>query len=102
MKNIDQLLEKLTDIIKQLKRYAPLLFCGLLVLLYGFLFYRIHVLDHAAPSASTTTQAKAAQVPRIDPDVVKQLKNLQDNSVSVKALFDQARSNPFQEEQPQP
>jgi hypothetical protein len=34
--------------------------------------------------------------PRIDQDVVSQLQQLQDNSVSVQALFNQGRTNPFQ------
>ena len=98
MNDIKKLSEQLTDTIKKFKSYLPILFVVMLGLVYGFMIYRINVLNQAEPTAGlASTQAKTAQVPRIDPRVVSQLQNLQDNSVSVKSLFDQARSNPFQE-----
>lgn len=98
MKNLNNLSEKFISQTKRLKHYLPILFCLLLVLVYGFIAYRSNVLNQAEPTAGAATlQARTSQVPRIDPTVVSQLQNLQDNSVSVKALFDQARSNPFQE-----
>jgi hypothetical protein len=90
--------EKLSDIFHKVGRYRIFLFFLLLAAVYGFLFYRIGALNNAEPDpASLTAQNQTAQVPRIDPDVVKQLQQLQDNSVNVQTLFDQARSNPFQE-----
>lgn len=72
-------------------------FLALIVLLYGFVLLKINTLSNAQPSEdSITSQVKAARVPHIDQTVVSQLKSLHDNSVSVQALFDQSRSNPFQ------
>lgn len=98
MKDFADILEKLTVIGGKVKRYLPALFCLLLIGIYGFLAYRVNLLNSAQPSSSdVTSESKTTQVPHIDPTVISQLQSLQDNSVSVQALFNQARNNPFQE-----
>ena len=98
MNNLKQLSEKLLAGAQNLKRYAPLLFCLLLAIVYGYLVYQVQVLNNREPSAvDVANQSKTAQVPHIDQAVIDQLQSLQDNSVNVQSLFDQARSNPFQE-----
>ena len=83
---------------RRLRRYNVLLFLAFVALLYGFILLRVNTLTNAEPSSdSVSSQVQAAHVPRIDPAIVKQLQSLQDNSVSVKSLFNQARNNPFQE-----
>ncbi|GAC1499702.1 MAG: hypothetical protein NVS1B10_02690 [Candidatus Saccharimonadales bacterium] len=78
-------------------RYNLIIFIVFILALYGFLALRIKTLSDTMPTAdAVNSQVKAAQVPHIDKDIVTQLESLQDNSVSVKALFDEARSNPFQ------
>ena len=82
---------------KKLQPYSLVIFLVFVGLIYGFILFRINSLRGVEPSTdAVTNQVKAAQVPRIDASVVKQLESLQDNSVSVKSLFDEARSNPFQ------
>jgi hypothetical protein len=79
------------------ERYSLLLFVALVVILYGFLLFRINNLNSAQPSsAAIESKVEAGKTLRIDQKVVHQLQSLQDNSVSVKTLFNQARSNPFQ------
>jgi hypothetical protein len=98
MKDMKNLPEKLADLLQRSKRYIPLLFCLFLVIIYGFLVYRVQVLNSSEPSSSAVAnQSITAQVPHIDQNVLNQLKSLQDNSVNVQSLFNQARSNPFQE-----
>ena len=78
------------------KPYSFVIFLVVVGATYGFLVLRIQTLSDAQPSEDTiTSQVQAAGVPRIDPAVIQQLTSLQDNSVSVKALFDEARTNPF-------
>ena len=80
------------------RRYSVILFLIFVTALYGFVAYRINSLATAEPSQdAVSSQVKAAQVPRIDPKVVEQLESLQDNSVSVKTLFNDARNSPFEE-----
>jgi hypothetical protein len=91
------LLEKLSIILKKSRRYSLLIFLVFVGLIYGFVLFRIHSLSTAQPSeTAVSSQVKAARIPRIDQSVVRQLQTLQDNSVSVQALVNQARSNPFQ------
>jgi hypothetical protein len=91
------LVVKLTGAGQRLRPYRLPFFLLFIALLYGFLLLRISDLANMQPSQDTvTSQVKAAKLPRIDPTVVKQLHSLQDNSVNVQSLFDQARNNPFQ------
>jgi hypothetical protein len=84
--------------VEKLRRFSLVLFIAFVALLYGFIFFRINSLSNIQPSSeSITSQVKAAQVPHIDQATVKQLESLQNNSVNVQALFNEARSNPFQE-----
>lgn len=90
-------LEKLGSRFSGLRRYIFVIFMVFILGLYGFLFLRISALSNAQPSpAAVSSQVQAAQIPHIDQSVVNQLQSLQDNSVNVQALFNQARSNPFQ------
>jgi hypothetical protein len=74
------------------------LFLTLLILLYGFIAWRIQSLADAEPDTqAVATQAKTVSQPNIDPALVGKIEQLEDNSVNVQALFDQARQNPFRE-----
>lgn len=78
-------------------RYSAILFFLLITSAYGFVIMRINTLVNAQPSQSDIdAQAKSTPVPRVDPKVAEQLEGLEDNSVNVQTLFDQARNNPFQ------
>jgi hypothetical protein len=95
--NIKSLPETASTQLKRVQPYSFVVFLVFVGLIYGFLLFRVNTLRSVEPSPdAVTSQVKASSVPRIDPDVVKQLESLKDNSVSVKALFDEARSNPFQ------
>jgi hypothetical protein len=95
--SLANLIEVVNSHLAPARRYSFLIFLVIVASLYGFLVLRINTLSAAAPSSDAVdSQVKAANVPHIDPKVVRQLKSLQDHSVSVQTLFDEARSNPFQ------
>lgn len=95
--DIKQLPVKAVAYGRKLGPYSFLIFLVFVAGLYSFVIFRVNTLSNTEPSeAAVSSQAKTAQNLHIDTAVVKQLKSLQDNSVSVQALFDQARSNPFQ------
>ncbi|HVI60700.1 MAG TPA: hypothetical protein VM535_00940 [Candidatus Saccharimonadales bacterium] len=82
---------------QKVRRYTLPIFLAFVGLIYIFVLFRIHSLTTAQPSESAVnSQVKAAQIPHIEKSVLQQLQSLQDNSVNVQALFNQARSNPFQ------
>lgn len=89
---------KLADAFGAIRKYTVIIFILLVVGVYGFLTLRISSMQSVQPSAvGSTKQVTHAVTPHIDEKVVKQLQQLEDNSVSVKSLFDQARTNPFVE-----
>ena len=82
--------------LNRIKPYRYIIFFIFISLLYGFIILRISAYSSAEPSqAAIDSKVQATRSLYIDEDVVKQLRSLQDNSVSVQALFDEARSNPF-------
>ena len=88
---------KLSRLGKKLRPYSLLAFLVFVALLYGFVLLRISTLSGLQPSSdAVSSQVKAANLPHIDQSVVDQLQSLQDHSVSVQTLFNQARNNPFQ------
>lgn len=94
---LGSLIAQLRTATNSFRRYSFLIFIVFISLLYAFVVFRINSLVSAEPSTDAIAgHVTAAKVPKIDKAVVEQLESLQDNSVSVQALFDQARSNPFQ------
>src|SRR5580700_462377 len=90
IKSLPALFEEIGHLVS---RYAIILFLLLLAAVYGFVLLQISSLSNAEPSSSAvSSQAQTVAIPHIDPTVVQQIQNLQDNSVSVQALFNQART----------
>jgi len=95
--SLKQLKHQASKALVVLSRYSAILFFLLITSVYGFVVLRINTLVNAQPSQSDIdAQSKTSSVPRVDPSVAEQLQKLQDNSVNVQTLFNQARNNPFQ------
>ena len=95
--DVKALLDKAKGWLQVLRRYSFVIFLIFITVLYGFVLLRVNTLNSAQPSSdAVSSQVKAAQIPRINPTLLNQLRSLQDNSVNVKALFNQARNDPFQ------
>lgn len=86
---------QLGGIAKRLRAYSGLAFFLLVAVIYGFILWRINVYSNAPASQSEASTATVP--PRIDPTVAQKMLDLQNNSVNVQALFNEARQNPFQE-----
>lgn len=94
--DLKSLIARFSTYIENARRFSVVGFVVLVAVLYGFVLLRINTLSNAEPSDdSVTSQVQAAKVPRIEPSVVKQLESLHDNSVNVRSLFNDSRSNPF-------
>lgn len=79
---------------------SHMIFVGILsvVFLYGWLVLQINLLNRREPSDDAVAEKLLTiKRPKIDQDTVNRIQQLQDNNVDVKALFKQARDNPFQE-----
>lgn len=65
---------------------------------YGFIVIQINALSNPTiDDATVLGEAKATPTPRIDDQAAEQLETLKDNSVNVQTLFEQGRTNPFEE-----
>ena len=90
------IISKLTIYGQKIRPYGFLVFIVFVAGLYGVVLLKINNIVSEQPSSDdVTSQVQAAKVPHFDTVVINQLKSLQDNSVSVQALFKDARDNPF-------
>ena len=95
--DIKQQLQSVITKSSKLRKYTWLALIVLVALLYGYVIIKINGFLSATPSSSAiASNLKTSVSPAINQNVVNQLNQLQNNSVSVQALFNQARSNPFQ------
>lgn len=62
---------------------------------YGFLVTRISTYTQLEPGSETSE--KAIQRLTIDEESIKKIQDLEDQNVEVRALFEDARKNPFSE-----
>lgn len=96
--NTENLRTKLQPLFRWVTRYRALLFFIVLSVVYAYIIIRVNTLNNAEPTPSAVAASlKTSNNAHIDPSVVDKIKQLQDNSVNVHSLFDQARQNPFQE-----
>jgi len=74
------------------------LFLLVALLTFSYVVWRVYALANApVPASAVCSKLDTAKNPHIDQATIDKINQLQDNSVSVRALFDQARQNPFQE-----
>ncbi len=78
-----------------LYRYRVILFIAGLVGCYGFLITRIGAYTQREPSSQVSEQAIKRLT--IDEESIQKIKDLEDQNVEVRALFERARNNPFSE-----
>ena len=89
---------KLLTFVKKLRRYVVVVFVVVLIGIYSFLVFRINGLTRSEPSDEAVQEKLQTVIrPKIDQSSVDKIQQLQDNSVEVQSLFQQARDNPFQE-----
>src|SRR5688500_13436406 len=98
MKDIPAIKERILHVLSALRRYSLVMFLLFLLGIYGFLSLRVLSLTQAQPDpTAVSAKLKTAGVPHIDPEALKKIQDLEDNSVEVQTLFEQARNSPFEE-----
>ena len=87
-----------SDASQRINRYKLVLFVLAIAIVYGYIVLTISTLSGAQPTQEQiSAQYSPIRSAKIDQKVILQLEQLEDNSSSVRTLFDEARSNPFQE-----
>jgi hypothetical protein len=93
-----QLTARLKPYISFAKRYLGFIVFILFMLLYTVLVLRINQLSEATPTPSQVSgKQQTIANPKIDPDTLSKIQQLQSQNIQVQALFNQARKNPFSE-----
>ncbi len=89
---------KLSPLLHVVRRYLGVVFIACFVLAYGFLVLRINSLARSEPGDdAVAAKLQTVQRPKLYQDAVDKIEQLEDQSVEVQSLFDQARQNPFAE-----
>lgn len=95
---IKDILPKLKTALYTLKRYTVVVFISIIVLIYGFLAFKIGVISGTEPDeADVAQQLKGTQQLQIDQEAISQIEQLKDQNIAVQSLFESARDNPFQD-----
>lgn len=95
---VKDLTAKIVPVFSFLKRYVVVIFFVILCTVYGFLTFRINSLIQAEPDPTAVSEKlQTVPRPRVDQAAIDKMRELEEENVEVKALFDEARSNPFSE-----
>jgi len=96
--DIKQLLGKTINKLKPLLKYSLLTVILVFIFIYGLIVFRISQLTTVEPDEDQVAEKlNGATRPKIDQQAVDAILSLEDRSVEVKAIFNQARQNPFDE-----
>ena len=96
--NTQSLRNRLQQTLQPVLRMRLMLFILLLLALYGFIAWRISTLAAAEPdAAAVASKSSSTSKPNVDPTIVEKVEKLEDSSVNVQSLFNDARKNPFGE-----
>ncbi|MDB5166391.1 MAG: hypothetical protein JWM37_463 [Candidatus Saccharibacteria bacterium] len=96
--NHSTLIDKLQPLINRLYKARYIIFILMVIAVFGYVGWQVRTAISVEPDAATVSAASGkSNSPHIDPATISKIRQLQDNSVEVRALFDQARRNPFQE-----
>jgi hypothetical protein len=89
---------KLLIALGHLKKYS-LFICILVVLgIYLFLVWQIRYLATLEPTSSDViNKVNELNTPKLDQDAIDKMLQLEEQNIEVRALFEKARQNPFQE-----
>ncbi len=96
--NIKSSQDQLRQVWQSTLRLRILLFLAVLTILYAFIAWRINTLVNAEPDrAIVEAKMHKTTTPVVDKSIVDKIRQLEDNSVDVRTLFNEARQNPFRE-----
>lgn len=95
---IKDILPKLKLAFYELKKYTVVIFIVSLVVIYGFLAFKIGSISQIEPNeADVAKQLEGTKQLQVDQDAIDKIEQLKDQNIAVQSLFESARDNPFQE-----
>lgn len=100
MKNLQssQLLASLVTIKDLIVRYRIILFAFIIAIIMGFMILRISQMSTMEPSVQQKNDAlQSVKVVKIDESAINVIKQLESKDITIEALFDPGRYDPFQD-----
>ena len=96
--DLSKLLDKINFILVFVKRHNVTLFIVFFLGIYSLLIYQINIYINSEPSAQQLDEqiSKSGKI-SIDQESIDRLLELEEQNIEIKALFEQARDNPFNE-----
>ncbi len=89
---------KITPLINSIKEYSGFIIVLIVLLAYGFIIWQIRSYVIQTPSeAKVSEEVLKLNLPKVDEQAIQTIEQLEDNNIQVKALFENARQNPFVE-----
>lgn len=96
--DVKNITAKALPLVNKIREYMPFIFILVILALFAFLVLRIRTFVTAEPSESAVTERLLVGQPvKIDEEAVERIEKLEESNVEVKALFKEARDNPFSE-----
>ncbi len=96
--SITQYTYKFRSLVNFGKQYFSFMITIAMLILVSITVYRINILSNIEPSESVLDEKRAEiRAPKIDEQAIADIEKLQERNFEVRALFESARDNPFQE-----
>lgn len=96
--SLESVLTKLKPATLAIRKYLTMIFLVSFLGAYAFLVMQISALTNAQPDPATVNdRLQVVKRLRIDQDSIDKILELEEQNIEVKALFEQARNNPFTE-----
>lgn len=97
-KYLDQLQKYSNIALRLVSRYSFLLFLVIFAGMAGYLVSRIGYLSSLEPTADQiSTKVSEVKKTNTDTESIQKLKELEGRSISIESLFDNGRTNPFED-----
>ena len=94
--NFSEIKEQVSEVVQLLNKNKLYIFILFVALTYGYIYIKMKSADSASPDiAQVQVIANPLAGTKINAQVVQQIQSLQNNSVNVQTLFQNARNNPF-------
>lgn len=94
----EQFKKHLNTVIRLVSRYSLVIFLLMFAILAGYLVTRIGFLSRLEPS-QTQIDSRVSEIKKTktDAESISKLKELEGRNISVESLFDNGRTNPFED-----
>jgi hypothetical protein len=83
------------QILGKFLRYRSIIFVIFVGIIYAYVLIEINSLSNVEPNPADISSSETVTIPKLDQSTLSKIESLQDNSVKVKTLFNQARVSPF-------